>query len=270
MNPLSALSAMSHQHHSYHIVEPSPWPLLLRLTVGLMAMRIVCAFHLGSWSGLGVSVLLIILGLYQWGRDICREATFQGHHTVSVQHNMRWGILLFISSEVLFFFSFFWAYFNSSLSSDGTCGFVWPPVGIPVFNPFGVPLLNTIILLSSGATVTWAHHSLVQGDYSDTSQAILVTILLGLLFVRLQAFEYHLSPFTISDSSYGATFFILTGFHGGHVIIGATILTLITIRAMSGHFTQTHHFGLEAGIWYWHFVDVVWIGLFTIVYWWGR
>lgn len=204
-----------------------------------------------------------------WWRDVIREATYQGHHTLVVQKGLKIGMLWFIISEVCFFISFFWAFFHSALSPAVELGVVWPPVGIQALNPFEVPLLNTAILLSSGATVTWSHHALIAGNRKQAISGLLLTIILGVLFTALQALEYYEASFTIADSVYGSTFFVATGFHGLHVLIGTTFLTVCFVRMLKHHFTKWHHNGFEASIWYWHFVDYVWIFLFISIYWWG-
>lgn len=215
------------------------------------------------------SFAFILLVMYVWWRDVIREATYQGHHTLIVQRGLKWGMLLFILSEVCFFFSFFWAFFHSALVPNVELGAVWPPVGITPLNAFDVPLLNTAILLSSGATVTWSHHALISGDRRQAILGLIFTVVLGLVFTALQALEYYEAPFSIADSVYGSTFFVATGFHGLHVIIGTLFLLVCLFRLINHHFTKHHHNGFEASIWYWHFVDYVWIFLFCCIYWWG-
>jgi cytochrome c oxidase subunit 3 len=211
----------------------------------------------------------LILTCVQWWRDIRREGALQGLHTLIVAKGLRWGIILFITSEILFFFSFFWAFFHRRLAPSIEIGLIWPPTGVTPFNPFQVPLLNTIILLASGVTVTWAHHSMIERNFSQTKQGLAITVILGLYFTSLQALEYWEASFTISDSAYGATFFMATGFHGIHVIIGTTFLFVCLYRLTAFHFSADHHFGFEAAAWYWHFVDVVWLFLYIRIYWWG-
>ena len=172
--------------------------------------------------------------------------------------------------KFFFFISFFWAFFHRSLSPTIELGIIWPPIGIIAFNPFQIPLLNTAILLASGVTVTWAHHSLIERNHTQAIQSLFFTILLGIYFSILQAYEYIESPFTIADGIYGSTFFIATGFHGLHVLIGTTFLLICLLRHINNHFSKTHHFGFEAAAWYWHFVDVVWLFLYISIYWWGR
>lgn len=207
--------------------------------------------------------------IYQWWRDISREASLQGLHTYIVESGLRWGIILFITSEVIFFISFFWAFFHRRLSPRVELGRQWPPMGIQAFDPFSVPLLNTIILLSSGVRVTWSHHSLIEGNLSRSKKRLLITVIIGAYFSLIQLIEYIEAPFILADSSFGRTFFIATGFHGLHVIVGTTFLLSIYFRIKACRFSSSHHFGFEAAAWYWHFVDVVWLFLYIIVYWWG-
>ena len=213
--------------------------------------------------------LTVLFNMYIWWRDIIREATFEGQHTAPVQDGLRMGMLLFIASEVMFFFAFFWAFFDASIKPSPVLGGVWPPDGLETLSPWGVPLLNTVVLLSSGATVTWAHHAIVAGARRSAIIGLVLTIGLAAFFTALQAFEYINAPFGISDGIYGSTFFLATGFHGIHVFVGTVFLTVCLVRLTLNHFTREHHFGFEAAAWYWHFVDVVWLFLFVTVYWWG-
>lgn len=227
-------------------------------------------FHLSNRQLFLLRFLSLLIIIYQWWRDIARERTFQGHHTSKVVLSIRWGIILFITSEVFFFISFFWGFFHSSLSPSIELGILWPPKGINTFNPLEIPLLNTLILLRSGLSVTWAHHSLIENNFRQRWKSLLLTIILGIYFSILQAYEYIEAPFAISDSVYGSSFFIATGFHGLHVIIGTIFLLVSLLRLLNNHFSATHHFGFEAAAWYWHFVDVVWLFLYLSIYWWGR
>jgi cytochrome c oxidase subunit 3 len=212
--------------------------------------------------------------MYSWWSNTIREA-HQGYHTPVVQLHLRYGMILFIASEVMFFLAWFWAYFDASLfpSAAEAVGGQWPPKGLHVLDPWGYPLLNTLILLCSGTTVTWAHHSLIHGDREGLKLGLLLTVLLGLLFTSIQAYEYAQAPFFFKQSAggniYGSTFFMATGFHGFHVIVGTIFLTVCLIRAWKGDFTPRQHFGFEAAAWYWHFVDVVWLFLFVSIYVWG-
>jgi len=227
-------------------------------------------FHLNSIFLFFIGIILLLIVIIQWWRDIRREGAIQGLHTSIVELGLRWGIALFIISEIFFFLRFFWAFFHRRLSPNIEIGSIWPPFGIKVFNPFQVPLLNTVILLSSGIRVTWAHHSLLIGNYSQTKIGLRITILLGIYFSILQILEYFEASFTFADRIYGSTFFIATGFHGLHVIIGTLFLIVILMRHIKWEFRKDHHFGFEAAAWYWHFVDVVWLFLYIIIYWWGR
>jgi heme/copper-type cytochrome/quinol oxidase subunit 3 len=259
------------QKHPFHLVDPSPWPLVASTAALLVTSGSVGMFHgysgSGSISRFGFSRL--IFSMIVWWRDIIREGTFEGQHTSMVQLGLRFGMLRFIVSEVMFFFAFFWAFFWSALSPTPEIGSVWPPQGIEVLSAWEVPLLNTIILLSSGASVTWAHHAIVAGERDSAIQGLIVTVVLAMVFTALQGFEYVNAGFTISDSVFGSTFYMATGFHGFHVFIGTCFLAVCLARLVYNHFTQQHHFGFEAAAWYWHFVDVVWLFLFISVYWWG-
>jgi len=255
--------------HPYHLVDESPWPLFAALGSLVLTSGLVKWFHLSSSELIFLGLALIILVIIQWWRDVSREGALQGLHTGIVELGLRWGIILFIVSEVFFFLSFFWAFFHSSLAPNVELGGTWPPAGIKAFNPFQVPLLNTIVLLSSGVTVTWAHHSLIAGNHSATLQGLALTIALGIYFTGLQALEYFEASFTIADRAYGSTFFIATGFHGLHVIVGTSFLAVCLYRHINSEFRASHHFGFEAAAWYWHFVDVVWLFLYVTIYWWG-
>jgi cytochrome c oxidase subunit 3 len=211
--------------------------------------------------------LISVLAL--WWRDVIREATFEGAHTGIVQKNHKFVFVLFIVSDIMFFFAFFWAFFHSSLSPVIEIGCVWPPAGIEPFNPWKVPLLNTIILLTSGLTITVCHYALLLGKVEYCLGSFARTIFLAILFTLVQLYEYRSATFSISDGIYGSTFFMATGFHGFHVLIGTIFITVCFIRFLGGHFTRTHHVGFECAAWYWHFVDVVWLFLFVVVYWWG-
>nr|YP_448743.1 cytochrome c oxidase subunit III [Petrobius brevistylis]AAX39855.1 cytochrome c oxidase subunit III [Petrobius brevistylis] len=256
-------------NHPYHLVERSPWPLTGALGALTMTAGLTKWFHQYNISLFMIGLATILLTMIQWWRDVSRESTFQGLHTSPVVAGLRWGMILFIISELIFFISFFWAFFHSSLSPTPSLGCSWPPAGIMPFNPFQVPLLNTTILLTSGVSVTWAHHSLMENNHTQALQGLIFTIFLGIYFSSLQAFEYSEVPFTIADAVYGSTFFVATGFHGLHVLIGTAFLATCLFRHSSCHFSAQHHFGFEAAAWYWHFVDVVWLFLYISIYWWG-
>nr|ACM79549.1 cytochrome c oxidase subunit 3 [Onisimus nanseni] len=259
----------SHSNHPYHLVEKSPWPIVSSISVMLLTTGMVKWFNFNMVSLALIGLVSVLITSAQWWRDIARESSFQGLHTFKVVQGLRWGMILFIVSEVLFFFSFFWSFFHSSLNSSVDIGGIWPPTAANPFDPFQIPLLNTVILLSSGVSVTWAHHAVTEALHSQAKQGLSLTIALGVYFSTLQAIEYLEAPFTIADSVYGSTFFVATGFHGLHVIIGTTFLFVCLIRQTQAHFTSSHHMGLEAAIWYWHFVDVVWLFLYVSIYWWG-
>nr|AXS65495.1 cytochrome c oxidase subunit 3 [Curculionoidea sp. 13 KM-2017] len=260
---------MINKNHPFHLVDQSPWPLLASMSTFSFMMGMIKWFHLNNSNLLLLASTTNLLIMYQWWRDITRESTFQGLHTIKVTAGLRWGMILFITSEVLFFSAFFWAFFHASLSPNIDLGMNWPPKGISTFDPLEIPLLNTLILLSSGMSITWTHHSLMENNFIQSIQSLTLTVLLGFYFTLLQAYEYMEAPFTIADSVYGTTFFMTTGLHGLHVIIGSTFLFVCLIRLYLNHFSSTHHFGFEAAAWYWHFVDVVWLFLYLSIYWWG-
>ena len=255
--------------HPYHIVDESPWPLYGSLGGIYFTTGLVSWFHMKSMSLIILGLLILGLVIYQWWRDICREGCYQGLHTRIVELGLRSGMMLFIVSEVFFFVRFFWAFFHSRLSPSVELGGSWPPLGILVFDPFGVPLLNTLVLVSSGVRVTWAHHSLIEGDHEETWSGLLITVLLGIYFTGLQGLEYYEATFSFSDGAFGSTFFIATGFHGLHVLVGTIFLLVCLIRHNNKEFSKNHHFGFEAAAWYWHFVDVVWLFLYFAIYLWG-
>ncbi len=258
------------KNHDYHILAPSPWPLIGAFSALGMAAGGIMWMHSQAFGGylffLGLAGVLFTM--FSWWADVIREAK-SGDHTPVVQLHLRYGMILFIASEVMFFVGWFWAFFDASLFPKAAIGGAWPPKGIEVLDPFAFPLLNTLILLLSGTTVTWAHHALLHGDRDGLKKGLWCTILLGMLFTTVQAWEYAHAPFAFKGSIYGATFFMATGFHGFHVIIGTIFLGVCLIRAYRGDFTPKQHFGFEAAAWYWHFVDVVWLFLFVSIYVWG-
>ena len=264
--------ADSHAHeqtHPYHLVDPSPWPLIGALSGFVMAAGALMVMHQNSYWLLIIGAVMVMGTMFGWWRDVTDEAQNQGHHNRVVQVGLRYGMSLFIASEVMFFAAFFWAFFNASLFPSAAIDFTWPPEGVITFNAFDLPLLNTLILLLSGCTVTWAHHALLVGNRRDLVRGLALTVVLGALFTALQAYEYSHAAFGFRDGIYSSTFYMATGFHGFHVLVGTIFLLVCLIRAMKGHFKEDHHFGFEAAAWYWHFVDVVWLFLFSCVYIWG-
>ena len=258
--------------HQFHLVDPSPWPLIASLGAFMLTTGLVLYMHrmIGGWGLLVNGFLIIIYVMFVWWRDIVREATYEEQHTFVVQRGLRLGMVLFIVSEVMFFFAFFWAFFHSSLAPVHNIGGTWPPKSVLVMDTYTIPLTNTVLLLSSGATVTWSHHAIILQAKRQTIISLLFTLILAILFTYFQGLEYVSAPFNISDSVYGSCFYMATGFHGFHVFVGTIALMISLVRIVFNHFTNTHHFGFESAIWYWHFVDVVWLFLFINVYWWGN
>ncbi len=259
------------QRHFFHMVTPSPWPFLSAFNAFVMLLGGVMYMHFYSGGGYlllwGMFNLFLIMTL--WFRDVIREGTFEGMHTKIVQKNLKFGFALFIVSEVMFFFGFFWAFFYLSLSPAVELGCIWPPVGIEPINPWKLPLLNTFLLLLSGVYITICHIYLRLGVARLLFENFIKTLVCGFLFTLIQLYEYIHASFTIADSVYGSTFYMLTGFHGLHVLIGSIFILVCFGRAVYGHFTRNHHVGFECAAWYWHFVDVVWLFLYVCVYVWG-
>nr|QSS48574.1 cytochrome c oxidase subunit III [Kradibia gibbosae] len=254
--------------HPFHLVTLSPWPLLTSFSVLMMTFGFIFLFNFNQSHWMFLGMMLVILMIYQWWRDIIRESTYQGFHTIKVQEGLKLGMILFIISELFFFISIFWCYIHMFLSPSIEIGggAFWPPKNILFFNPYQIPLINTIILLSSGVSITWCHHSLIHEKLNKSLLGLIITILLGIFFSGVQYLEYKEATFTIADSVYGSIFFMATGFHGLHVIIGTMFLSISLIRMTKNHFSSDHHIGLEMAIWYWHFVDVVWLFLYLLVY----
>jgi len=282
--------ADAHQkNHDYHIIAPSSWPLLASLGAFIITFGGICYMRYLSGSPFNmfgvdfanpwmfyIGLAIILYTMVGWWADTIKEAN-EGHHTRVVSLHLRYGMIMFIASEVMFFVAWFWAFFDASLYANEAIqasrveftGGQWPPQGIEVVDPWHLPLYNTIILLLSGTCVTWAHHALLHGDRKGLINGLLLTVLLGALFSFVQAYEYMHAPFDFKSSIYGATFFMATGFHGFHVLVGTIFLIVCLLRAVAGHFTPQQHFGFEAAAWYWHFVDVVWLFLFFAMYIWG-
>jgi cytochrome c oxidase subunit 3 len=297
--------ANSEVKHDYHLVDPSPWPIVGSIAAFMMMVGAVFWMNkdYAGFFGLPVNgtpwIFLIgftgvLFTMAGWWRDVINESVVKHNHTPVVKLHLRYGMLLFIASEVMFFVAWFWAYFNSAIFFNDVSIGSWPPSGIVTLDPWHFPLLNTLILLTSGTTVTWAHHAIQHGDRKGAVQGLILTVLLGASFTCVQAYEYLHAPFTFGfnhlalvpftdpahanltagvgnfDAIYGSTFFMATGFHGMHVIIGTIFLAVCLFRAIAGQFTPTRHFGFEAAAWYWHFVDVVWLFLFICIYVWGQ
>lgn len=259
------------QAHPFHLVSPSPWPIYTCISLLTLTTTTVLSMH-GFYNAhyfLIVALLTLISSMSFWFRDIISEGTYLGNHTLAVQRGLNMGVALFIVSEALFFLAIFWTFFHSALSPTIELGAQWPPMGIEAINPFELPLLNTVILLSSGVTVTYAHHSLIQGNRGGALYGLFFTIILAVVFTVFQGVEYSVSSFTITDGAFGSCFYFGTGFHGLHVMIGTAFLAVGLWRLLAYQLTENHHLGLEAGILYWHFVDVVWLFLFISIYYWG-
>ena len=283
--------------HDFHLVNPSPWPLLGSFSVivtalgGVTFMKGLFGLEAGTWWLLAIGLSMVIWVMFGWWREVIKEGRV-GDHTPVVQIGLRYGMILVIASEIMFFVGWFWSFFEfaifesarvgetwdsaNALYADGLSRFAgWPPVGVETFDPFHLPLINTLILLLSGTTVTWAHHALVhENNRRDLIAGLAIGIILGVFFTGLQAYEYW-ELLTYEGWSFGGdifygAFFMATGFHGAHVIIGTIFLTVCLFRAIRGDFTPQQHAGFEAAAWYWHFVDVVWLFLFFAVYIWGQ
>lgn len=266
----------------YHLVDPSPWPLIGAASALVLAVGALTFMHpemfgsamepalrqLGIWKVL-IGLALVLFTMAGWWRDVIKESRTPGLHTPVVRLGLRYGMFLFIASEVMFFLAFFWAYFHFALFPNEHLGHVWPPRNVLTFDPWDLPFLNTLILLMSGVTVTWAHHSLIEGNRTNLIWGLVLTVGLGMLFTATQAYEYSHAAFGFRDGVYSSVFFMATGFHGFHVIVGTIFLAVCLGRALKGQFTPERHFGFEAAAWYWHFVDVVWLFLFACIYWWG-
>jgi cytochrome c oxidase subunit 3 len=275
--------------HDYHLVNPSPWPLIGSIAAFVMAvgavvfMKGLFGLPKGTWWLVLLGFAGVIYTMVGWWTDVVKEAN-EGDHTPVVSIGLRYGMIMFIASEVMFFVAWFWIFFEmalfhnvrtaSAIDEVRTAWQTWPPKGVETVSTWHLPLVNTLTLLLSGTTVTWAHHALQEGDRKGAKIGLLLTILLGVLFTTIQAYEYHhilteqlfYSPDAVNSGLYGSAFFMATGFHGFHVIIGTIFLTVCLLRLMGGGFTPQKHFGFEAAAWYWHFVDVVWLFLFAFIY----
>lgn len=260
------MTTQTAQKHPYHLVNPSPWPLVGAISAGILATGAIRFMKFQELPLMLVGLGCVVFTLMMWWRDVIKESVEEKAHTSVVKIGLRYGMALFIASEVMFFFGFFWAYFNASLYPSEAIGSVWPPKGIEPFDAYDLPLFNTFLLLLSGCTVTWAHHAILENNRKDMLLGLAATIGLGMFFTFVQAVEYSHAPFALKDGIYPSTFFMATGFHGFHVIVGTLFLIVCFFRGLSGHFTPQSHFGFEAAAWYWHFVDVVWLFLFVSIY----
>ncbi len=276
-------------HHDYHLVKPSPWPLVGSIFGAMTAIGLVMLLKgiLGVPKGtpwvlcMGLAGLLFTMGA--WWADVVKEAN-EGDHTPVVSLGLRYGMILFIASEIMFFVAWFWMFFEmalfhhvrtfSPIDEVRTAWAAWPPKGVETIDPWHFPLINTLTLLLSGTTITWAHHALQHGDRKNARNGLILTVILGAMFSCIQAYEYReiiieklfFNETSTSGGLYGSSFFMATGFHGFHVMIGTIFLLVCLIRLLNGAFTPRQHFGFEAAAWYWHFVDVVWLFLFAFIY----
>lgn len=266
----SGVAREEFQAFPFHLVEQSPWPIVTSFALLVTTVSAVLCFQGYNFGSelLLLGVLLTGSAMVFWFKDVVIEGTYLGDHTSQVKVGLNLGVILFIVSEIMVFFSVFWSFFHSSLAPAIEIG-SWPPLGIETIDPFSIPLLNTVLLLSSGAFITWGHHALIKGDRSGAIWGTTFTIILALIFTGLQAFEYAEAPFSMADSVYGTVFFASTGLHGLHVIVGTLFIIVGLFRIFNYHLTDSHHLGFEASILYWHMVDVVWIFLYIVVYYWG-
>ena len=266
-----SIDKKNYQNHPFHLVFPSPWPFyssLSLLSLTLNGVLIIQDF-IGITFFVLLSFILLFITMIFWFKDIITESSYLGNHTSGVRKGLNVGIGLFIISEALFFLAIFWTYFHSCITPTIELATKWPPTGVESIDPFEFPFLNTLILLFSGISVTYSHHSLIEGNRKSYIISLLFTIILALFFTILQVIEYSISFFTVSDSIFGSCFYIGTGFHGFHVIIGTIFLLFGLIRSLFYHFTEDHHLGLEFAILYWHFVDIIWLILFISFYYLG-
>nr|AHA52468.1 cytochrome c oxidase subunit III [Therophilus festivus] len=251
----------------FHLVTLSPWPIMGSLSLLFLLLGFVKMMNNSKYNLFMLGMIMLLMIKFQWWRDVIRESTFQGFHLFKVIKGIRLGMMLFILSELMFFLSFFWCYFHMFLSPNIEIGELVPSMNLLIFNPYNMPLLNTIILLSSGITITYCHYSILYMKKKNSLISIMLTIFLGMMFTLFQYMEYYESYFTISDSIYGSIFFMFTGFHGIHVLIGTMFIIISYFRLLNNHYSMNHHFGFEGASWYWHFVDIIWLFVYLLVYW---
>ncbi|MEK9679004.1 MAG: cytochrome c oxidase subunit 3 [Rhodospirillaceae bacterium] len=264
-----ASDTASAKQQPWHVPDPSPWPFVGTISAFATAVGLIIFMHSANPWLLAIGFVGVLYTMYAWWKDVIAEANDGKSHTSPVKVGLRYGMLMFIASEVMFFFAFFWAYFHSSLPILNLVAGPWPPAGIEALGASGIPMVNTLLLITSSLTVTVAHHALLEGNRDTVVKWTLYTVILGIVFLGVQIYEYAILPFGLSDGIYPSTFYLATGFHGFHVLVGTVFLIVCYFRAKKGHFTADTHVGYEAAAWYWHFVDVVWIFLYINVYWWG-
>nr|DBA43551.1 TPA_asm: COX3 [Bombus difficillimus] len=250
----------------FHMVTISPWPIIVSVNLMNLLLSIILWIYMNNFMIMIFNLLNLLLSMLLWFRDIVRESTFQGMHTMYIMLMLKFSMIMFIISELFFFISFFWTFFHNSISPSIEINLMWPPKMIKFFNPFEIPLLNSIILIMSGFTVTLSHYNLLNNKMKSSFLTLLMTIILGIYFNIMQIFEYYNSFFCINDSIYGSIFFLSTGFHGMHVLMGTLMLMYSLIRMMNNHFSSIHHINFEFSIWYWHFVDVIWLFIYMFYY----
>lgn len=255
--------------HSYHLVQISPWPITTGISLLSILMGNILLYH-NKYLGLElfvISIISLVYSIYYWFKDIIIEGSYRGDHTSKVQKGLNLGFILFVLSEICVFFGLFFAYFYNALVPSIELGGIWPPIGILTLDYKAVPLLNTLILLSSGFSITACHNYILSRNFNRAIIYLIITICLGLIFIYFQYFEYTSAAFTITDSVYGSSFFILTGCHGVHIIIGTIFLFLTLLRF--SHFSSHHHLQFSSAAIYWHFLDAVWLALYFILYFWA-
>lgn len=254
------------KNHHYFLLSPRPWPLILRFQSFLSFLSLLIFFKYSDWQNINFSLILIVSSALFWWFSFRGEMNLEGKNSLNLERGIKFSIILFIFSEVFFFFSFFWSYFHFFLSPSLELGLIFPPEGVLGFDCLNVPLINTLVLISSGVTVTLSHNFLIQNYNKSFSLNLFLTVVLGILFTILQGMEYNSSFFTLGDRRFGTIFFVLTGFHGIHVIIGSLYLAMRLVRSLRITGSKENFIRFEIASWYWHFVDVVWIFLYFFIY----